>query len=246
MLGGELTLESEPGKGSTFRVRLFLSRSQRTKPAERERTLRGYAGPARHILIVDDNRDHRQLLADALRPLGFPISMAESAEAALHIARATPPDLALIDVAMPGMNGVELIEKLRGELGLTAPLILVSAHAGDEMRRRGRDVGHNDFLAKPVNIPVLINRIGDLLELDWRYDDHPTEAEPPLWAPLTCLDALEQKLAVGHLRGLQEVLAALDATDARTIRFRRQAAALIEAVDLEGLSALVQDTRHEQ
>ena len=84
---------------------------------------RGYVGQQRHILIIDDNLHHRQLLADALRPLGFLLSMAESGEVALSIARANPPDLALIDVAMPGISGVELTARLRRE-GHGGPLRL--------------------------------------------------------------------------------------------------------------------------
>jgi len=244
MLGGELTLDSEPGKGSIFRVRLFLNRSQRTAPSEPERPRRGYAGPRRHILVVDDNPQHRQLLADALGPLGFDLSMAESGEVALSIARRRPPDLALIDVAMPGMAGPEVTQRLREDCGLKAPLLLVSAHAGDQLHRLDRDASHDGFLSKPVNIPALLDRIGDLLALEWAYEQpNPAAADRPLAAPLPVLDALEEALAIGHLRGIQQRLAAMDPDDDTTRQFRHRAIALAEAVDLAGLSALIEETR---
>lgn len=244
MLGGELTLTSEPGKGSTFRVRLYLNRSQRTAPAGRQRVRRGYVGQQRHILIVDDNLHHRQLLADALRPLGFLLSMAESGEVALSIARANPPDLALIDVAMPGISGVELTARLRRDCGLKAPLILVSAHAGDQLHRLDDASCHDGFLAKPVNIPVLLERIGNLLGLQWTYEEPVLPDMGPLSAPAATLDALDQALAIGHLRGLQDELAGMAADDETTATFRQRAAALIGSVDLAGLSALIKDTRN--
>ena len=246
MLGGELTLTSEPGKGSTFRVRLFLNRSQRTAPSEQERPRRGYVGPRRHILIVDDNLQHRQLLADALGPLGFLLSMAESGEVALSIARATTPDLALIDVAMPGMSGVELVAQLRQECGPKIPLVLVSAHAGDQLHRlnNNNSASHDGFIAKPVNIPVLLDRVGALLGLTWSYDPPDAAAEPSLYAPQAVLDVMEQALSIGHLRGLQQALAGMDRNDETTRSFCRRATALIEAVDMEGLTTLLKDSRH--
>ena len=244
MLGGELTFESEVGKGSSFRLRLFLSRSGRVAPAEQVRPRRGYLEPRRHILIVDDNHSHRQLLADALAPLGFQLSMAESGEVALTIARSKPPDLALIDVAMPGMTGPQLTKRLRGDCGLTAPLILVSAHAGDQLHGLGGNPNHDGFIAKPVNIPALLDQVGELLHLSWTYDVAPAATDAPLWAPDEVLAALDEKLAIAHLRGLQAVLAGMDDSEPRTLSFRRRATVLVEAVDLEGLAVLIEETRH--
>jgi CheY-like chemotaxis protein len=142
------------------------------------------------------------------------------------------------------MTGPQLTKRLRGDCGLTAPLILVSAHAGDQLHGLGGNPNHDGFIAKPVNIPALLDQVGELLHLSWTYDVAPAATDAPLWAPDEVLAALDEKLAIAHLRGLQAVLAGMDDSEPRTLSFRRRATVLVEAVDLEGLAVLIEETRH--
>jgi signal transduction histidine kinase/CheY-like chemotaxis protein len=237
--GGELTLDSRPGQGSTFRVRLMLPRLVDGPAPEPRRRIYGYRGPRRRILIVDDNAEHRALLEDALRPLGFALSFAESAEAALAGLEAAPPDLCLLDVAMPGMSGWTLAAVLRRERGLSAPIVMISAHAENPGGDPDAVAHHDDFLAKPVNIEALLGRIERHLRLEWLLE-RPRVARPtPPRAPEADLAAVERMTSIAHVRGAAAALAAIDDADPAAAAFVAEGRRLLDALDIAGLAALI-------
>jgi len=243
VLGGDLQLESVSGGGSRFQVRLMLPRivgALATPPAFRRY---GYRGERRRVLVVDDNAEHRALLEDALRPLGFLLSMAESGEAALAAAAAAPPDLALIDVAMPGMSGWELAASLRRGAGMTCPIVMISAHAEDDATPGEIRAFHDDFISKPINIEQLLGRIERLLKLEWAQDPPEAAPQPTPAAPAAALDAIEEAAAIGHVRGAQRVLADIDVEAPGGAAFVAAAETLIENIDMTGLGELVRKAR---
>jgi len=125
IMGGEITLLSQPGVGSQFTIRLMLSEVMQPRPAAPiGRAIGGYAGPRRTLAVVDDNPVHRALLEEALAPLGFAMLMAENGADCLLLAARSEPDLFLIDLAMPGMDGWELAGRLRAAGRDFAPKIL--------------------------------------------------------------------------------------------------------------------------
>ena len=167
VLGGELTVVSEPGAGSTFRVKLLLSEA-RTLPAERPRDRRaeGYAGRRRRVLVTDDDPTHLDLLREILAPLGFDLDFASDGAAALTAAALRPPDLAIMDISMPGMNGWEAARRLRAVREDLA-ILMVSANGHDFSRSRREDDPHDDFLIKPYEVDDLLERLETLLDLQW-------------------------------------------------------------------------------
>ena len=106
IMGGEILVRSQPGEGSTFTVRIRLPAASGTRDerAQRQQVV-GYEGPRRRILLVDDNPAHRELARSLLEPLDFDLVEAGEATSALQIARELKPDLAMLDIAMPGMDG---------------------------------------------------------------------------------------------------------------------------------------------
>ena len=102
IMGGELTVESEPQTGSTFGVRLFLPNLRGAQEAPDEGDIVGYRGARRKILVVDDQPEHRGILTSALAPLGFVIEEAGSGEECLARAKEWNPDLILLDIIMAG------------------------------------------------------------------------------------------------------------------------------------------------
>ncbi|WP_417687507.1 ATP-binding protein [Roseibium sp.] len=166
-LGGAIALSSEPGKGSTFVVRLMLAAvANPPTTAPSEEIVRGYEGPRRTIAVIDDNPDHRVLLQEILSPLGFHVLIAEDAAACLTMTENEHPDLFLIDILMPGLNGWELVKQLR-DRGEAGPIVMLSANIGDgSLRPDGLDL-HNDTLAKPFDLRQLLEKIGKHLELTW-------------------------------------------------------------------------------
>ncbi|MEM9629175.1 MAG: ATP-binding protein [Pseudomonadota bacterium] len=248
MQGGDLNLESRPGKGTLFRIRLMLPRLDQAVSTEPKKRIFGYLGERQRILIVDDNLEHRTLLEDLLRPLGFELAMAESGEAALPIVDAVDIDLALVDVAMPGMSGWTLATILRRERSLALPIIMVSAHAGDAAKAHDRVADHDDFLTKPVNIEQLLARLERYLNLTWLHDetivskgeDHLPHPE----APGHILERMQAMVEIGHVRGAEQLLDEVTITGKGVDRFVQDARQHLADVDLDGLTSLIRETRH--
>ena len=167
IMGGEITLMSQPGVGSQFTIRLMLSEVMRPRKAPAERAIGGYAGPRRTVAVVDDNPVHRALLEEALAPLGFHVLMAEGGADCLRLASRSKPDLFLIDLAMPGMDGWELATRLRAMGHQTASIVIVSANAGELHRPLGEGSHHDAVISKPVDFAVLLDIVAARLGLRW-------------------------------------------------------------------------------
>jgi signal transduction histidine kinase/CheY-like chemotaxis protein len=167
IMGGQLTVESVPGLGSTFRVKMFLSEVNMS-PGEPvgPGTRRLHLLPRRRILVVDDNPAHLQLTRDLLAPTGLDLMTADSGLAALDLCRKAMPDLIMMDVNMPHMDGWDTARLIREEHGEEIAILMVSANVHDFQRARKPDDPHDDHLTKPYDIDALIERILMLLELD--------------------------------------------------------------------------------
>jgi diguanylate cyclase (GGDEF)-like protein len=118
------------------------------------------------ILIVDDDAQNRKLLVALLRPEGYRTSTAASGEDALRLVADQAPDLILLDIAMPGMDGFEVARRLKGDPGTAnIPIIMVSALSDRGPRLSGLKAGAEDFLTKPVDRVELWLRVRNLLRL---------------------------------------------------------------------------------
>ena len=127
---------------------------------------------SRTILIVDNDSRNRKLLEAMLKPEGYQTAHAASGEAALASVFAAPPDLILLDVMMPGMNGYEVARRLKqDQLTSNIPIIMVTAQIDRAARLAGLDAGAEDFLTKPVERAELWLRVRNLLRLK-SYGDY--------------------------------------------------------------------------
>jgi PAS domain S-box-containing protein len=126
----------------------------------------------RRILIVDDERKNRQLMEVMLRPEGFLLMTAASGEEALAMVERQPPDLILLDIMMPGMDGYEVASRIKGNLATKdIPVILVTALADRDARLQGLSAGAEEFLTKPVDRAELCVRVKNLTRLKTSGDD---------------------------------------------------------------------------
>jgi CheY-like chemotaxis protein len=128
-----------------------------TEPAE-HRSLR--------VLVVDDARDVRNLVAAHLKRCGHSVLLAEDATQALEMTMAERPDLAIVDIMMPGMNGYELTQALR-EMPITQdlPVIVLTARAGGADRAHAYRVGADAFIQKPFELQRLTDEIATVMSL---------------------------------------------------------------------------------
>jgi signal transduction histidine kinase len=153
--GGTAEADSEgPGRGSVFTVR-FPAIEPR-EPARRSAAA-GASGPRRDILIVEDNADARETLRKLLELQGHHVRVAAEGQAALEAVRAARPEVALVDIGLPGMDGYEIARRLRAEqsAGRRITLIALTGYGLAEDRRRSAEAGFDLHLVKPVDYQKL-------------------------------------------------------------------------------------------
>ena len=120
--------------------------------------------PAR-VLIVDDERQNRQLLEIMLEPDGFVVLTAATGADALALVAREPPDVILLDVMMPGMDGYQVAAALKGAAATRhIPVILLTGLDDQEARTLGRHAGADDFLSRPVDRAELCTRLRMLVD----------------------------------------------------------------------------------
>jgi signal transduction histidine kinase/ActR/RegA family two-component response regulator len=162
LLGGEVSVESTVGVGSRFRLRFALrasaSLSVREPPPDSVEPIQNGAGQL--ILLAEDNEANIATIGTYLRHKGYQVEVAHNGQIALDKVRALRPDLVLMDVQMPEMDGLEATRRIRQELGLgQLPVIALTALAMAGDRERGIVAGVNEYVTKPVSLRELVGVI---------------------------------------------------------------------------------------
>lgn len=130
------------------------------------------SGEAPLLLVVDDDHINVELLCDLLEAMEYRTAGVFSGEEALRAARERSPDLVLLDVMMPGMNGIEVCRRLKADPATAGiPVVFVTALSDSEDKLRAIEAGGDDFLTKPFNRPLLLARIRSLLRLKAAGDE---------------------------------------------------------------------------
>jgi PAS domain S-box-containing protein len=162
MHGGSVEASSDgPGRGSEFVMHLPTSARSRQGDASGSAGAEAPPDPASRlcILVVDDNRDAADSLALVLRLEGHDVRVTYDGQTALEVAQGHPPDLALVDLGMPGMDGYELCRRLRAQPALAGALLVALTGWGqEEDRRRSEEAGFDRHLIKPVE-PQSLHRL---------------------------------------------------------------------------------------
>jgi two-component system alkaline phosphatase synthesis response regulator PhoP len=130
------------------------------------------------ILVVDDEEDLLSLVEYNLGQEGFGVVLARDGVEALEQAREHEPDLIILDIMMPKMNGIEVCEKLRKDAHLrTIPIMMLTARNEEDDKVQGLDVGADIYLGKPVSVSVIVSQTKALLRSTHRYEDPPDQIE---------------------------------------------------------------------
>ncbi|MBT9515612.1 MAG: response regulator [Methyloversatilis discipulorum] len=254
LMGGELTLESELGRGSTFRLRLYLPEYLSVPTQTRSmRTVIGYEGPRMRVLLVDDDATQRHMLTGMLAPLGFDVDEAASGREALDCVARVRPDVVLLDINMDGMDGWETARRLREFDGAPIPVLMVSANVFENRSELLRTAGCAGFVPKPVMESELLDQLREALDLTWHVDEPadaaPPKAEPAADAPLAALDdeeraALLRLSRLGHVNGIATLLDAISERSEAAREDCRRLRALVDGFDLIRFTQLLQRDAH--
>ncbi|MDU1668624.1 MAG: ATP-binding protein, partial [Bradyrhizobium sp.] len=240
VMGGDIKVESKVGLGSTFKVKILLSEvTNPTRHAPVKAPVAGYLGPRKTILITDDDPVHRDLLREVLTPLGFILLSAPDGPSCLALAQHCQPDLFILDISMPGMDGWTVAETLRSSGHHQARILMTSASALEAHGRPLAQPFHDSYLMKPIDIPRLLEAIRQLLKLDWSYQTDIPVAQPR-WRPETgsrppprYVEELMGLGQIGYIRAIQLKLDEIGSAHPEHADFVAQMRTLIDRFDLD-------------
>ena len=152
MHGGRVEATSTPGQGSEFVVRLpVVSAPTSTSPESPTHPEEAH-GQSLRVLVVDDNIDVAQTLAVLLKSCGHKVEVAHDGPTALEAARTYRPNLILLDIGLPGMDGFEVAKKVRQEMDLgNVVLVAMTGYGQDSDKKRTQEIGFDHHLVKPAD-----------------------------------------------------------------------------------------------
>jgi len=181
MLGGELSVRSTLGQGSTFFFTLpvqLTSGQTLSSPAVSTQRVTGLLPnqPLYRILVVDDQPENRRLVMQLMQRLGLEIREATNSQTAITTWQAWQPHLIWMDLRMPDADGYETVRRIRSTPGGHAPVIIaMTAYAMGDDPDHALAVGFNDFVTKPFHEEILFKKLAEYLGLQYQYvDPQPT------------------------------------------------------------------------
>lgn len=154
MMGGDIAVESTPGSGSVFTMRLPVRARRDIEPARAEHVARGPSAGHYKLLAIDDDSTARDLVRRFMEREGYSVETAASGEEGLQLARRIKPDAITLDVLMPEMDGWEVLAKLKADPELAdIPVVMLTMLEDQEM---GYALGANDYMIKPIDRERLV------------------------------------------------------------------------------------------
>lgn len=261
-MGSQLNVESELGKGTTFWLTLHLPEAENfhhfneieilSVTAYRipdDAPLKAQGRTAYRILVVDDKEENRALLKMLLKPLGFEISLAEDGLDALEQVERVLPDMILMDLVMPRLDGFETVRRLKQLSAFKAiPVVAISASAFSFHQQQCVEVGCAGFIPKPFQVDELLDSLQKHLPLTWVYaeqqkagdDDSTAEEDHAATLPAQVAAELYELTEHGYFSKIFDKLTELRQTTPDLEPILANIQELAEAFDEDGLCELLQ------
>ncbi|HNB70963.1 MAG TPA: ATP-binding protein [Acidobacteriota bacterium] len=208
LMGGELRVTSQPGTGSVFSFWLPLTAAQfETRSLQHQILALAPNQPRWQILVVDDRLENRRVMETLLQTVGFDVQTVATGEQALERYCQNRPDMVFLDLRMPGMDGFEVVRRLRAtetDLHSTRlPIIAVTASAFEEDRHMVLASGFDDYLAKPFTEKMLFEMIGKHLKVQFQEEiTHVTPSSFDQPSDLTQQNGLDEEWKAAFHRSL--------------------------------------------
>ena len=231
LMGGDITVTSNPGKAPCSGFEIPIERGDAAELAVRRSTPRHVIGiragtSVPRILVVDDQFENRDWLMKLLTAVGFSVRGADNGELAIRNWEGWSPDLILMDLHMPVMDGLEATRRIKADPGGKETVIVVlTASALDDDRRAVAQSGADDFLAKPLSDDDLLEKMRDLLHITYDHEELGEAGGQPLNGasavsserlarlPLELIEELRDATLSGNKRFLDELILRVGAID---------------------------------
>lgn len=216
LMGSKIQVQSHLGEGSVFQLDLPVQvpldadsgLSPEWQPTANYQKIIGIQGKIPNILIIDDDRYHCSILTNLLQQIGCRTLEANDGQEGLKMAIEHYPDLILLDLTMPNMDGWELMVHLQGNPQTNPiPIVVSSASVFEENRQRCLEAGAAAFLSKPLQIDELFDKLRSLLHLEWIYVQSPSSQDEPTTSNELILPSPEILQQLYHLSMMGDVSA---------------------------------------
>ncbi len=260
LMGSKIRVNSTFGKGSTFWLDLELPAAKRyleVSPLQEKRWLVGFVGNKRKVLIVDDNQLNRDLLCRMLGRLGFEVADAQNGQECLYKAVKFQPNVILMDLQMPVMDGLETTRRLRQLPELKdVVLIALSASVFESVQQESILAGCDDFLPKPIEANHFLEQLRVHLGLEWIYEESPEnqKCKTPSLSPASDFPAYAALLpaasesvakivklaAMGDIEEIFEESAKLESLEPKLVPFTTKIRQLAKGFGLKQIRNILQ------
>lgn len=256
LMNGKLEVESEENIGSTFSFSIELPIAKEVQARSGfETNIIGYRGRRRKILLVDDNPVNLSMLVAVLEPLGFELNTANDGNSAIEMANRITHDLVFMDLIMPGLNGLETVQKIKKTARLEEVMIVgITASVVEHNLRKKFLKVCDAHLDKPVQLKELFEVIHNLSGIEWTFKTSEKEEKEkesvnkqPLIIPDNeTLDQIIEYAQIGDFTAIEQCLIQLTQADTKYQPFKYGVDKFIASYDSDRLIAYIHSLKNKK